>query len=250
MLVPAVATVMATFACGGSPAPIAPHPRGYAAHMEAAEAHSERAEEHRQAAAGKLPDTRAGAPSGYQCGDSVMSDQLTSGGERVVESIPCWDTGEERAEHERYLAEREQRLARTERRTATRLVEAELAACHGLAPRELEHSPFAHRREIAAVIPHRVTGTLRGVRVVWKPVLGLTAGWMRQAIACHRARFERLGEPTVYLPEDPTLVARASVTVEERGDHLEVLIDTADDAAGRVALDRALDLVRPQTAVR
>ncbi|HEU4734018.1 MAG TPA: hypothetical protein VFT22_39270, partial [Kofleriaceae bacterium] len=129
-------------------------------------------------------------------------------------------------------------------------VENELAACRGLSPRELEHSPFAHRKEIAAVIPHRVTGTLRGVRVVWKPVPGLTAPWMRQAIACHRARFERLGEPTVYMPDDPTLVAHADVTVEQRGDHLEVLIETPDDTAGRVALERARDLVRPQTAVR
>jgi hypothetical protein len=249
LLVPSIATVVATFACGGSPAPIAPHPRGYAAHMEAAAVHSERAEQHR-AATVKLPDTASGGSAGYQCGDTVLSDQSTSGGERLVQSVPCWDTGEELAEHHRYLAEREQKLARTERRTATHLVEDELAACRGLSPRELEHSPFAHRKEIATVIPHHVTGVLRGVRVVWKPVPGLTASWMRQAIDCHRARFERLGEPTVYLPEDPTMVARANVAVEQRGDHLEILIETPDDMTGRVALERARDLVRPQTAIR
>ena len=243
-----IATTVATAACGGSHDPVARHPEGYAAHMEAAEAHSERAEQYRQAT--RLPDTASANPQGYQCGDTVMSDQLTSGGQRVVQSTPCWDASEELAEHRRFVAGREQKLAQTERRTATRMVEVELAACRGLSPQELEHSPFAHRREIADVIPHRVTGTLRGVRIVWKPVLGLTADWMRRAIACHRARFERLGEPPVYFPEDPTLVAPSTVTVAQRGDHLEVLIETPDGTAGQVALERALDLVRPRTAVR
>jgi hypothetical protein len=216
--------------------------------MEAAGEHSERADQYRQAT--KLPDTASANPQGYSCGDTVMSDQLTSGGARIVQSVPCWDADEELAEHRRFLAERERRLAQAERRVATSMVEAELAACHGLSPRELEHSPFAHRREIAAVTPHRVSGTLRGVRIVWKPVPGLTADWMRRAIECHRARFERLGEPPIYFPEDPTLVARSTATVEQRNGHLEVLIETADDLAGQVALERALDLVRPRTAVR
>jgi hypothetical protein len=216
--------------------------------MEAADAHSERAERYRQDT--PLPDTVSANPQGYQCGDTVMSDQLTSGGQRVVQSVPCWDAGEEQTEHTRFLAAREQRLADGERRTATRLVEAEQSACRGLSERELEHSPFAHRREISAVIPHHVTGTLRGVRIVWKPVPGLTADWMRRALDCHRARFERLGEPAIYFPDDPTLVAHATATVEQHGSHIEVVIDAADDLAGQIALDRALDLVRPRTAIR
>jgi hypothetical protein len=245
MLIPAA---VATAACGGHPEPLARHPGSYAALMAAAERHSERAAQYRQATA--LPDTASVNPQTYQCGDTVMSDQLTSGGQRVVQSIPCWDAAEEFAEHRRFLAEREARLARAERRTAAHMVETELAACRGLSPRELEHSPFAHHREIAEVIPHRVTGTLRGVRIVWKPVPGLTADWMRRAIDCHRARFERLGEPPIYFPEDPTLVAHSTVTVEARGGHLEVEIETVDDMTAHVALGRALDLVRPRTAGR
>jgi hypothetical protein len=216
--------------------------------MEVADVHSQRAAQYSQAA--KLPDTATGNPQTYQCGDTVMSDQLTSGGQRVVQSIPCWDAAEEAAAHRRFLAEREAKLARTERRIATHMVENELDACRGLSPRELEHSPFAHRREIAEVIPHRVTGTLRGVRIVWKPVPGLTADWMRRAIDCHRARFERLGEPPIYFPEDPTLVARSTVAVEQHDGHIEVQIETVDDVTAQVALDRALDLVRPRTAGR
>jgi hypothetical protein len=69
-------------------------------------------------------------------------------------------------------------------------------------PCGIEHSPFAHRQEIAEIIPHRERGQIRGVRIVFKPVVGLSPAWMEQAIACHRARFERLGEPPTYLADE------------------------------------------------
>jgi hypothetical protein len=104
--------------------------------------------------------------------------------------------------------------------------------------------------EIAEVIPHRERGEVRGVRIVFKPVLGLSPAWMEQAIACHRARFERLGEPADYLADDPTLVPGAEATVSLHAGHLEVLVETRDDVAAHVALGRAQDLVRARTAVR
>jgi hypothetical protein len=243
----ALASVLAA-ACASGRAPVAPHPSGYAEKMASADEHAQRAADERRVAS--LPDHDPGGPGGYQCGDVALSDQATSGGERLVQSVPCWDPGEESAEHHRFVALREQQLAATERRAAAGMVEDEIAACRGLSPRELEHSPFAHRREIAAVIPHRPAGVLRGVRIVWHPVLGLSADWMRRSIACHRARFERMGEPAIYLPDDPTLVARATVTVTQHSGHLEVLIETADDMTGEVVLARARDLLRPRTAQR
>jgi hypothetical protein len=164
--------------------------------------------------------------------------------------VPCWDATEEIAGQSQRSAAHEDRLADADRRAAASLIEAERTACRGLRARDLERSPFSHRREIAEVVPHRGAGVLRGVRIVWKPVLGLTASWMRQAIACHRARFERLGEPATYLPEDPTLIANATATVEQRGSHLEVLIETSDDVSSHVALGRARDLVGPRAATR
>jgi hypothetical protein len=240
-------TVLAA-ACARSNEPLVRHPRGYAAKMQLAEAHQERADEHRQAA--RLPDSARDPGERYNCGDTALIDQATSGGERLMPTVPCWDVAQENAEHQRFLAAREEAIARTERRAATAMVEAELAACRGMSARELEHSPFAHRKEIAAVIPHRQSGAMRGVRIVFKPVPGLTAAWMRQAIACHRARFERLGEPAGYLAADPTLVAGSTTTVDERYGHLEVLIETGDAMTARVALDRARDLVGPRTAGR
>jgi len=226
----------------------APPPRGgYAAHMAAADEHSRRADAHRQAAGG--PHSAPNLDN-YQCGDRNMSDQLTSGGERLVPEVPCWDPTEESAERHRAAAAREQQRARQERRAATSLVEAEIAACRGISPEEVDHSPFAHRKAIAEVIPHREGGQVRGVRILFKPVLGLSAQWMQQAITCHRARYERLGEPPTYLTDDPTLVHGATTTVTLNGGRLEVLVVTRDDVAANVALGRAEDLVRPRTAVR
>jgi len=235
-------------ACARSNEPLVRHPRGYAAQMQSADAHEQRAEQHRQAS--RLPDSARNPGERYSCGDTSLIDQATSGGERLMPTVPCWDVAEENAQHQRYLAAREERIARTERRDATSMVETELAACRGLSEREREHSPFSHRKEIAAVIPHRDSGVLRGVRIVFKPVPGLTEVWMRQAIACHRARFERMGEPAGYLPEDPTLVAGTATTVDMRSGHLEVVIATDDGRSARVALDRARDLVGQRTAGR
>jgi hypothetical protein len=239
-------TVLA--ACARSNEPLARHPKGYAAKMQSAEAHQERADRHREAS--RLPDSARNPGERYNCGDTALMDQATSGGERLTPTVPCWDVAQESAEHQRYLAAREERIARTERRDATAMVEVELAACRGLSARELEHSPFAHKKEIASVIPHRQSGVIRGVRIVFKPVPGLTAAWMRQAIACHRARFDRMGEPGLYLPEDPTLVAGSITTVDERNGHIEVLIEGGDATSARVALDRARDLVGQRTAGR
>jgi hypothetical protein len=239
--------LFAAAGCGNSRTPLATHPQGYAARMEAADEHSRRAEELRQSV--KTPHAAVN-PGNYQCGDRDMSDQLTSGGERLVPEVPCWDPVEENAERRRTAAAREDQRAQKERRAAASLVEAEVAACRGISPDEIEHSPFAHRKAIAEVIPHTGGGAVRGVRIVFKPVLGLTAPWMEKAIACHRAHFERLGEPTTYLSDDPTLVPGATTTVATRAGHLEVLIETGNDVSAHVALGRAQDLVRPRTAGR
>lgn len=242
-----LALVIAAAGCGGSPPSLAPHPKGYAAHMEAADAHSALAEQHRQA---------AGAPDSvriqnYQCGDRFdMSDQLTSGGQRIVPMVPCWDPVEEHAQRERAAARREDLRAQKERRTAAAMIEDKLAACRGISDAELGHSPFAHHRSIAAVLPHHEGGAIRGALIVFKPVPGLTADWLQQAIACHRAEFERLGEPATYLSDDPTLVPGATATVSSHRNHLEVLIQTKSDVSAHVALARAQDLIRQRTAGR
>lgn len=237
--------------CGSSQPVLATQPHGYASRMENADAHDAAADSLRTSAHGSGLVLN---PQDYQCGDVDMSDQLTSGGQRMVNQVPCWDPAEERAERHRIAALREDEIARRERRAAARLVEAEQEACRGISPSEIAHSPFSHRSAIASVTAERSGDTVRGVRIVFKPVSGLNATWMEQAIACHRARFERLGEPPTYLSDDPTLVSGATATVVTRagrnGHWIEVLVETRDDVAAHVALGRAEDLVRERTAGR
>jgi len=243
-----LALVIAAVGCGGSQ----PLPRtelhGYAARMEAADRADQLADAHRRAAG--PPDTLIN-PDNYQCGDVDLDEQLTSGGKPLIKlgarSVPCWNPAEENAQRQRLAAERLHRRAQDERHAAAGLLEAEREACREISPAEIEHSPFAHRQEIAEIIPHRERGQIRGVRIVFKPVVGLSPAWMEQAIACHRARFERLGEPPTYLADDPTLVAGAVATVSLHRGHLEVLVETRDDVAAHVALGRAQDLVRTRT---
>ena len=239
--------LVALSGCGSSQPTHAPHPAGYAARMQDAERHEQLAASHRQSAG--TADV-AKVPDNYACGDTAMLDQLTSGGQRIVSRVPCWNPAEESAERHRVAAIREDERARHERRAAASLVEAELAACRGVSPEEIDHSPFAHRSSVAEVIPHHIGARLRGVRIVFKRVPSLTQGWMEQAIECHRARFERLGEPPSYLPEDPTLVHGATTTVATHDGHVEVLVETSDDVAAQVALGRARDLVATRTAGR
>src|SRR5882724_11514610 len=93
--------LVAAAGCGSPQALPATHPHGYAARMENADAHD--------AAANSLRTSAHGSglvlnPQDYQCGDVDMSEQLTSGGQRMVNQVPCWDPAEERSERHRIAA--------------------------------------------------------------------------------------------------------------------------------------------------
>ena len=180
------------------------------------------------------------APVAYSCGDTVLADQATSGGQPLTTFMPCWDYQDE-AEHDHLvMAPGAPTDAGTERQAANGLVESEIAACAHIPVRERDHSPFAHRRSIAQVVPYFESGVLHGVRVVFKPVVALSAAWMRADIACHQAHVAVLGAIPESLRQDPTLVDTAEVTVSDAGGHLTVLVrsDSADQAA--LALAKAL----------
>jgi hypothetical protein len=184
-----------------------------------------------------------GNPPTYACGDTVLADQTTSGGERLDLSLPCFDVTDETGIHPRVAGDLPP--PPQDRQLAANLAETELHSCHGIPAREREHSPFAHRRSIAEVAPRR-----DGVAITFKPVEGLTAAWLERAIQCHQARFAALGQPGGYLPDDPTLVTGARVTVTEIDHRLVVLVETPDADAAQLALQRARDLVAPAAAVK
>jgi len=233
-------------ACNSSQPPLVRQPRTWAEHITEAEQHEENAIAHERAVA---EADGPSDPAAYACGDTVLNDQLTSGGEQLTSWMPCWDLKEEAAIGHRYLARKERAAAKEDREMAALLARTERQYCRGIPDRELSHSPFAHQKAIAQIIPHRQSGEIHGVRIVFKPVPGLTAGYMTQAIACQRARFLVLGKP-VEQPEDPTLLDGAEVTVTARDGYLEVLVRTESTVDGNIVLARARELLEPRTAER
>ena len=234
-------------ACAGPPGARHDRPKGWAGHQAEAEQHERAANVHDQAA---TEATASSSIDSYQCGDTVLNEQITSGTEPVTTWTPCWNFDEEAAIRHRQAADAEREAAREDRAQATALARAEIAHCRGIPQHELTHSPFEHKRAIAEVVPHRVGGQVRGVRIVFKPVAGLTADYMRRAIACNQARFSVLGNPAHFAPEDPTLVEGAEVEVNETRSNIIVTIKVPDDVQAAVALERAKDLVRARTATR
>jgi len=184
----------------------------------------------------------------YSCGDPI-AEQATTGTEPVTAWNPCWDIAEEESLRVRANAAAE-RAEKVDRQRAAQLVQANLVHCTGLPEQELSHSPFAHKRAIAEVLPHRGGGKVHGVRILLKHVPGLSAEYMRKAIACHRARYETLGKPASYLPDDPTLLDGIEVTVTDHRGRIDVMITSDDDEICLVALDRAQQLLRDRTATR
>ena len=175
----------------------------------------------------------------YSCGDTVLGDQSTTGGQPITYWQPCFDVQEEGRAVQHAAERRERALARHDRHTAALLARAEALSCRMVPPAERTHSPFAHTKEIDEVIPHRVGGTLAGVRIVFRPVPGLDADWMRRAIACRQAQWLVFGKDPQLDPDDPTLIDSADVTVTQHDGHVEVLITSDSPQDAEVALTRA-----------
>ena len=82
-------------ACGGgaSEQPLKPAaPMSADDHIEMAQSHEELAVAHQRAADEAATQSTAGS---YDCGDTVLTDQATSGGERLVNMLPCFNVTDE-----------------------------------------------------------------------------------------------------------------------------------------------------------
>lgn len=176
------------------------------------------------------------------CGDTVLADQTTSGGVRIVAS-PCWSSDPAAVDRHREEAARLRRDARTHRALARELLAAEATSCSTMAADELDHTPFAHRDDVAGVVAELDGATVRGARIQFRPVSGLTADWLRTAITCHQARAAALGYDPKYMSYDPSVVSGADVTVSETDDGVVVVVHADDDAAALVVYGRAEELV-------
>jgi hypothetical protein len=186
--------------------------------------------------------------SGIQCGNPVIgpiTDQSTSGGERISSWLPCWSVERDAARHHQAEADRLHREAMIDRAVARNLVAIEREFCAVLPPGELTHTPFYHREDVAAVEPYVEGGKVKGARIHFKAVEGLDANWMRQALTCHRARAAVVGYDPKYMDYDPTMLADVNVAVTERKGRVDVLVRSDGEITAAVVLARAKALVAP-----
>lgn len=230
------ASVAALVGCGAQSFPVPPDNRSWSERQADARAHERYAQYEEQIASER--EVERFQPGEYNCGDTVLMDQIETGGRKLTLWQPCFDAAEESMMHHRYLASREREAARADRAGAHQLLQAEVAACESIPPREREHSVFAHRDEISEIVPHYEGAQLHGVWVIFKPVPGMTADWVRRDIACQQARWALQGRSPDFAPNDPTLVPDAQVQVADRAGHVEVLVTTPVTSDAEIALAR------------
>ena len=122
----AIAVILVA-ACGGAAHVPTEHRLGVADHRIAAAAHEARAATHEAEAQEHLA-----SPGGYVCGDAVLADQLTSGGERIAFAIPCWNTDLDAGREHQRAAHRERAEAARHRIVASHLASVERRSCTGM----------------------------------------------------------------------------------------------------------------------
>jgi len=230
-------------ACGSSGGSSMPPRAPLGVQGNLAEAREHDAEAAQQEALASELSARSGKDA-IACGDSVLADQVSSGGERLLRP-PCWTAEPAAAERHRAEAERLRDEAAGHRARARALREAEQASCARMAPADLEHTPFAHLEDVATVVAELEGDRLRGARIQFDVVPGLTEPWLREALACHQARAAALAYDPTYMSYDPSVVAGAEVTVEADPAGVVVTIVARDDAAARIIYDRAEELLGP-----
>jgi hypothetical protein len=225
-------------ACGGSPR--GSRPLGVGDHLAEARRHETDAEREEQIAGDVDAASRKRPPV---CGDVVVADQVSSGGERFHGTVPCWSSEQSTADRHRAEATRLRADARMHRARARELLEAERASCGTLPAEEMDHTPFAHLEDIVWVGAELDGAKVRGARIRFRPVEGLTEDWLRTAIACHQARAAALGYDPTYMGYDPSAVAGTAVEVIADDDGVLVIVRASDDAAALAVYGRAEELV-------
>ena len=233
--------VLALVACGGSQDP-APTALGVEENLAEARRHEAEAEVHDELA---REAAKGAATPDVVCGDRVLADQVTSGGERLIGRTPCWSAEADAVARHRADAARLRAAAAAHRKRARELLAAEEGSCAGLAEAELEHSLFAHAEDVVAVSAELDGTRLRGARIRFRPVPDLTPEWMRASIACHQARAAATGYDPRHASYDPTLVAGATAEVIDEPAGPVVVIRGKDEAAALIVYGRAEALVDP-----
>ena len=242
-LAPAAAWVLLLSACsGGSRQTLPPRHLSASQHDAEADRNEQEAAQH-EAVYQASRREEAGWPP-VHCFDQVVSIPAPApAGQPLTVMRPCWTSETSPSRHQLREAAEHRRQAAEHRAQAATLRRVEREACKGLGEDEMSHSPFYHRDDIVSVEPVRRAGVLRGVRVMFRQVPGLTATWMRRAVACHEARAAALGYSTKISPYDPLMVAPTSTVVEVLPGRIVVTVVAQHEEEAAAILGRADDLL-------
>lgn len=236
-LLSGIASLMMT--CGGADKPPPEQPRSVAGLLAEAKQHDREAAKH---------EVMARDPESAGTLDACVSpidDVSTTGGERLVARRPCWTGLINPSERHRQEAERLRREAAQHRAEASALLRTEQQACSGIDQDEIDHSPFFHGEDILAAEPYVVDGALRGARVWFRKVPGLTVEWMRKDIACQQARAAVMGEDESFQSYCPLMLPGVTATVEDTARGLLVVLQAEREDVATAVLARAQNACTP-----
>ncbi len=215
-------------------------PLSVAEHQQEADRHEHEAEQQES-----LYRPEAANPNAQplQCFDQPLAGVPTDGTEAIPLMRPCWTVNNNPTAHHKQAAEAHLRAAAEHRAQAAELLGAEKQSCRGMGEQEISHSPFYHREDILSVKPYREGRTLRGAVVVFRRVPGLTADWMRRAIACHQARAAVMGYSTTFMSYCPLMLQGVAASVDNTPAGIMVTLRSKNDVTAAAVLGRAEDLV-------
>ncbi len=177
-----------------------------------------------------------------------------------------WRSEENPTDEHRKQADLHRTVAEKHRAAAKALVDAEKRFCSGMPEADRDLSPFYHREDIAAVqalkeavsasdvysggseiraveiqqIEKEVLGLggLRGARVTFRAVPGMTPEWLQRVVDCHLARNAVIGDDAA-MSFCPLAVPHASASVRSTGNGFAVDVTSDDQGSAKEIVKRA-----------
>lgn len=224
--------MLAVAACA-SPATAPARPMGVTEHLAEADRHEADAERHDLLA--QDAEFRKRQDHGLVCGDRALATQATSGAEPLTPRPPCWTSEADAIASHRTAAAHLRADARAHRALARQLLGAARAACDSLPELELAASPFSHRRDIAAVEAVLEGDRLRGARIRFAPLDGLSADFLLRSLTCHRALAAAGGYQPTHLASSPAVIPGSELIAVDT-EHGPVVEITATDPAAAIVI--------------
>jgi hypothetical protein len=238
-----VALLALALSCSGADRqrPHAPAHLSAMEHMSEAERHEATAAEHdAKAAQAATAEEQGFAMIG--CKDRPLEGVSYSGGEELTVPRPCWTSVTNANARYRRAAHKQRVEAAAHRRAAVELWNVERTRCRSLGENEIAASPFTQREDILGAEEYREGTALRGVRVAFRKVPGLTARWMERSLQCHQARAAVLGFPEDFMSHCPITLPDVALSVVDAGAQIVVTMRSKRGEIAAAALGRVRDL--------